>query len=135
MAYYNQNPMYNPYYNVNNPLVQQQPIQQPQQQTIQQGGYVLVSSEKEAMDYLVAQGTSVTFIDWTNLKVYLKTRGFSPLEQPIFKSYNLVEKTDNDTPTVEVEYAQKEDLTALQGEFNKLKEQIQKLSKPKKESK
>jgi len=127
MAYYNPygNGMYNNY----------PQYQQPQQQTIQQGGYVLVSSEKEAMDYLVAQGTSVTFIDWTNLKVYLKTRGFSPLEQPIFKSYNLVEKTDNDTPTVEVEYAQKEDLTALQGEFNKLKEQIQKLSKPKKESK
>lgn len=131
------NGMYNNYM-ANIPQYQQQPIQQPQQQTIQQGGYVPVSSEKEAMDYLVAQGTSVTFIDWTNLKAYLKTRGFSPVEQPIFKRYNLVEETENEIkeePNKEVEYAQKADLAALQGEFNKLKEQIQKLSKPKKESK
>lgn len=124
---YQNNPMYNPY------LMQQyqQPIQQQQTQpTIQQGGFVPVASEKEAMDYLVAQGTSVTFIDGKNSKLYVKTRGFSPLEQPSFKRYNLVEVTEADITPVEEkatpikDYAEKSELTALQNEITALRGKI-----------
>jgi hypothetical protein len=128
---YQNNPMYNPY------LMQQyqQPIQQQQTQpTIQQGGFVPVASEKEAMDYLVAQGTSVTFIDGKNSKLYVKTRGFSPLEQPAFKRYNLVEVTENDITPVEEkttpvkEYAEKSEIKPIYGEIDSIKAQIEKLT-------
>jgi hypothetical protein len=129
---YQNNPMYNPY------LMQQyqQPIQQ-QQPTIQQGGFIPVSSEKEAVDYLVAQGTSVTFIDGKNQKMYVKTRGFSPVEQPSFKRYNLVEITESEiTPEKEqtsnsIEYAEKGEIEALKGEIQHIKDDIKKLSEDK----
>lgn len=130
---YQNNPMYNPY------LMQQyqQPIQQQTQPTIQNGGFVPVASEKEAMDYLVAQGTSVTFIDGKNSKLYVKTRGFSPLEQPSFKRYNLVEVAESDITPVEQkatpvkEYAEKSEIERLNGEIKRIKGEIKKLSEAK----
>lgn len=133
---------YNPYMNYyNNPYMQyQQPIQQvqqPVQPAIQQGGFIPVSSEKEAVDYLVAQGTSVTFIDGKNQKMYVKTRGFSPVEQPSFKRYNLVEITENElTPEKEqasnsIEHAEKGEIEALRSEIEQIKDDIKKLNEVK----
>jgi hypothetical protein len=137
MANYNayNNPMFNPYA-VNIPQYQQ-PIQQMQQPIIQQGGFIPVSSEKEAMEYLVAQGTSVTFIDGKNQKMYVKTRGFSPVEQPSFKRYNFVEITDgeltpeNEKPNNSIEYAEKSEIEALKGEIEHIKNNIKKLNEVK----
>ena len=64
--YLNYNPLYNGFTNPvmpqNNPNVMNnnQPVQQ---QQVQNGGVVIVQNAKEAQDYLVANGTSVTFID------------------------------------------------------------------------
>lgn len=137
--YYNpyQNQIYNPYYNN---MQYQQPIQQVQQlvqPTIQQGGYIPVSSEKEAVDYLVAQGTSVTFIDGKNQKMYVKTRGFSPVEQPSFKRYNLVEITESEiTPETEkasnsIECAEKGEIEAIKGEIQHIKKELKKINEVK----
>lgn len=56
---------------------------------IQNGGIMHVRSMQEAFNYPVAPGTSVTFKDETAPRVYVKTRSFSQMEQPIFDVYEL----------------------------------------------
>jgi hypothetical protein len=84
-------------YQFQNPY--QQNFQQGFQQTnqIQSGGLVSVRSVEEAYNYPVAPGNSITFKDETQPYVYTKTKGFSPLEQPVFEKYRLVkvDETNN----------------------------------------
>ena len=126
MAYYNS---YGGYYppQMAQPMVQPQPMQQPQQ--IQNGGFVSVRSAQEAFNYPVALGNSVTFKDETAPYIYVKTRGFSQLEEPVFEQFQLV-KVDNSQKVAEpeqiasTEYALKSDLSALQQEIDLLKKKI-----------
>lgn len=118
-------------YNYYQPYFQQyQPYsanQQPQQ--IQNGGFVSVRSAQEAFNYPVALGNSVTFKDETAPYIYVKTRGFSQLEEPVFEQFQLV-KVDNSQKVAEpeqitsTEYALKSDLSALQQEIELLKKKI-----------
>lgn len=102
---------------------------QPQPMQIQNGGFVSVRSAQEAFNYPVALGNSVTFKDETAPYIYVKTRGFSQLEEPIFEQFQLV-KVDNSQKAAEpeqttsTEYALKSDLTALQEEINLLKKKV-----------
>lgn len=59
------------------------------QPQIQNGGIMHVRNMQEAFNYPVAPGTSVTFKDETAPRVYVKTRSFSQMEQPIFDVYEL----------------------------------------------
>lgn len=97
-----------------------------QPNTIQNGGLVYVQSEKEALEYLIANGTSVTFIDPQNMKLYIKTKGFSALDQPVFKKYNLVETSDENAETTPVDYVSKEDLESIISDIKYLKKQLKK---------
>lgn len=118
-------------YNYYQPYFQQyQPYsanQQPQQ--IQNGGFVSVRSAQEAFNYPVALGNSVTFKDETAPYIYVKTRGFSQLEEPIFEQFQLV-KVDNSqkvaepTQAVSTEYALKSDVLALKEEIDFLKKKV-----------
>lgn len=83
---------YNPY--------QQQYYQPnyPQQQTIQNGGFISVRNELEARNYPIAPGNSITFKDETSPYVYTKTMGFSQLDRPIFEKYKLVKENVDDVP-------------------------------------
>jgi len=65
--------------------------QQPQQMAT---GFVSVRSIEEAFNYPVAPGNSITFKDENAPYVYTKTKGFSPLEQPVFERYRLVKEED-----------------------------------------
>ena len=102
---------------------------QPQPMQIQNGGFVSVRSAQEAFNYPVALGNSVTFKDETAPFIYVKTRGFSQLEEPIFEQFQLV-KVDNSQKAAEpeqttsTEYALKSDLTALQEEIDLLKKKV-----------
>ena len=102
---------------------------QPQPMQIQNGGFVSVRSAQEAFNYPVALGNSVTFKDETAPYIYVKTRGFSQLEEPIFEQFQLV-KVDNSQKAAEpeqttsTEYALKSDLTALQEEIDLLKKKV-----------
>lgn len=115
---------YQPYYQQYQPYSNNQ---QPQQ--IQNGGFVSVRSAQEAFNYPVALGNSVTFKDETAPYIYVKTRGFSQLEEPIFEQFQLV-KVDNSQKVAEpeqitsTEYALKSDLSALQEEIDLLKKKI-----------
>lgn len=134
---------YNPYINAYQPY-QQQNLQQmqPQAQTVQQpqiqnGGFISVRSAQEAFNYPVALGNSVTFKDETAPYIYVKTRGFSQLEEPVFEQFQLV-KVENQQKSAETvpitneaeqkfdinNYALKSDLEALQAEINFLKRKI-----------
>ena len=117
-------------YNYYQPYFQQyQPYsanQQPQQ--IQNGGFVSVRSAQEAFNYPVALGNSVTFKDETAPYIYVKTRGFSQLEEPVFEQFQLV-KVDNaqkqETAQAETaEYALKSDVLALKEEIDFLKKKV-----------
>lgn len=133
---------YNPYINVYQPYQQNLQQIQPQAQTVQQpqiqnGGFISVRSAQEAFNYPVALGNSVTFKDETAPFIYVKTRGFSQLEEPVFEQFQLV-KVENQQKSAETvlttneteqrfdinNYALKSDLEALQAEINLLKKKV-----------
>lgn len=145
MAYNNYYPQmpYQPNYYANpyQPQIMQQPQQaQPAQRivqpTIQQSGFVLVPSEREARNYPVAPGNSVTFKDENAPYCYVKTMGFNQLDRPIFEKYRLVkeeapqEVAESSTSSFSVQenkdiaYALKSDLGAIWGEIDAIKEKI-----------
>lgn len=125
---------YQPYYQQYQPYSSNQ---QPQQ--IQNGGFVSVRSAQEAFNYPVALGNSVTFKDETAPYIYVKTRGFSQLEEPVFEQFQLV-KVDNSQKVAEpeqtanAEYALKTDITVLQNEIDLLKKKISEFKLAVKES-
>ena len=127
----------------------QQAIQQPiQNQQIQNGGFVSVHNENEARNYPIAPGNSVTFKDENAPYVYTKTQGFSQLDRPVFEKYRLVKEEDFQTQqtaqsgvvspenvqqTNNIEYAKKDEISALWSEIETLKSKISELTeKPKK---
>lgn len=136
---------------------QQMPQQLPQmnnfqngnssQMQIQNGGFISVHNIQEAFNYPVAPGNSVTFKDENSPYIYVKTKGFSQLEEPIFKKFRLIEESDtqtqesvtgtsNEQTLNYMEFAKTSDITALWGEIDALKKQIAELTaKPEKVTK
>lgn len=99
------------------PYYQQIPQQSVQPQ-IQNGGFVRVKDETEAMNYPVAPGYSVTFIDETASHFYVKTAGLSQFDRPTFDKFKLIRETPEQT---KVEYATKQDLEELKAQIAALK--------------
>ena len=134
MAYpYYQNYPYNPMY------YQPQQNVQTQSPQIQNGGFVMVKSVNEAMNYPVAPGNSVTFKIEGQPYICSKTLGFSQLDQPIFEKYRLVKEENindsvekiNDNPKTEIEnkkptieYLTLEDASKITNELNNLREEV-----------
>ncbi len=75
----------------------QQPAYQ-QNQTIQNGGFMMTPNEDMARTFPVAHGTSVTFRDENLPYIYCKTLGFSQMDLPVFEKYRLVKEEECDTP-------------------------------------
>lgn len=141
MAYNNYFPNYQGYYpqyqNFQQPIQPIQPVQN-QQQQIQNGGLVSVRNIQEALNYPIAPGNSVMFKDENSPFIYVKTKGFSQLEEPIFEKYRLVKEEqpqaiNNTENIVNVDYALKSDLQAMQSAFiqqiNDLQAKIDNLTK------
>lgn len=122
---------YNPYLSYQYPY--QQAYQQNYQQTnqIQNTGLVSVRSVEEAYNYPVAPGNSITFKDETQPFVYTKTKGFSPLEQPVFEKYRLVKVEEsqnvakNPSKTPETGFDGEKQINLLWQEVNALKRKIE----------
>ena len=161
MAYNNfyQHPyqVYNPYQQFQPNFQQQQQVpnniqpsfQQSQQaQQIQNGGFVSVHNENEARNYPIAPGNSVTFKDENAPYVYTKTQGFSQLDRPVFEKYRLVKEEEYQPQQVaqnapasakkteqasNIDYAKKDEITALWSEIEALKSKLFELTDKSKE--
>lgn len=131
--------LYQPYYGYTPQQLQamQQMAQQQQTQPqIQNGGFVSVRSQKEALDYPIAPGNSITFIDENAMRCYIKSKGFSPFERPKFDTYRLVREeppkqaentASNDTKEKEsnsMQYAFKDDINDISEQISALKSRI-----------
>lgn len=96
----------------------------------QNGGIVRVNSEEDARRYPVALGYSVTFIDESGEKLYVKTAGFSQFDAPRFDKYRLIkenepiqavsEQGDKNIP----QYATKAELEALEAKIEALRGEL-----------
>jgi hypothetical protein len=101
---------------------------QPQQQQIQNGGFVTVRSEQEARNYPVGYGTSITFRDENAPYIYCKTMGFSQLDQPIFEKYKLVKENAQD-PVSEYKEFDNSAFDSIKGEIGNIWKEIDALKK------
>ncbi len=134
------------------PSVPQQPTPQqtlPQipapsqiQPMMQNGGFAFVKNEQEARDYHVAPGNYMTFKDEHAPYLYEKSRSFSQLDEPTFDKYRLVREEDAPQAATEPQkltdepegmdtsmFTLKEDFSALSGEVDDLKDEIDALRK------
>ena len=113
----------------------QQPIQQPLQQPIQQqpqqmqnGGFISVSTEEEALKWAVAPGNFITFKVQGKPIVIEKSMGFSQLEEPKIERYRLVkEDAPEEEPVQKEEYALKRDVDTLEAEIDGLKKDLEEI--------
>ena len=130
MANFNNQYLYNPYYQ----QPYQQTMQQPQQ--IHNGGYVSVRSEDEALMYPVAPGNSVTFINELAPYQYKKTMGFSQFDKPIFEKFRVIKEEGKNEPVTsesekevnDIAFAKKSDIEEIMTELEGLKDMIKGLS-------
>lgn len=96
---------------------------QPQQNSIQNGGFVRVPNEAAARNYPIAPGNSITFIDENAPYCYTMTMGFSQFDRPKFEKFRLVKEEDvpqTSQPNAEiqnVDYALKSELEELKQSF------------------
>lgn len=143
---YPQQYQYQNFQQIPQPMNNYQGNMQQQPQQIQNGGFISVHNIQEAINYPVAPGNSVTFKDENSPYIYVKTKGFSQLEEPIFKKFRLIEESDTQpeesTTTVTeqavnyADFAKQADVTALWSEIEMLKKQITELTaKPEKVTK
>lgn len=128
---------YQPYYGYN--PMQLHNVQQVNQQTqpqMQNGGFISVRSQKEAWDYPIAPGNSITFIDENAMRCYIKSKGFSPFEQPKFDTYRLVkeeppkqaenapENSVKEDETTDIKYDAKAEIDAITERIDALKDKV-----------
>lgn len=123
-------PFYQPYPAFNQMYQQQMQNIQQQPPQIQNGGFVIVKSINEAMNYAVAPGNSVTFKIESQPYICTKTLGFSQLDQPIFEVFKLVKEEHAEAPTgaseePKVQFFTVDEASALKSEIERLKGEIQ----------
>lgn len=104
-----------------------QQVQQPQpQQPQQNNGIVWVQGEAGAKSYLVAPNTTVQLWDSESQVIYLKSADASGMPSIKVLDYTIRDSAPkHPTPVgTQVDYATKEDVGALQGELNKLRDEM-----------
>lgn len=109
-------------------MMQGQQIQpQPQQtQQIQNGGFVAIKNEKEAYEYPVAPGTSVTFIDEPRKHLYIKTVGLNMFDKFEFRKFLITEEAvqDQETAADSGNNDYSVDIEGLRAGYEELKKEI-----------
>lgn len=95
---------------------------------IQDNMIVSVQSEQDARNYLVAYGHSIIFKDENKPLVFYTKTAISQFEPPVFKIYDLVERTQ-ETPVNAPENVKPMDLSTFvtKDEFGALQKELQAL--------
>lgn len=106
-----------------------QPMQPPMQN--QQPSIVWVPNEQAAREYLVAPNSAVTLWDSSAPVVYLKQADASG--KPTLTTYDLVERSQRPVQAPAVEYATKDDISALAARIGAL-EAVKETPKPTKKT-
>lgn len=96
-----------PYYNT--------PMQYSQQ--TQNGVLARIRDESEVLNYPVAPGCSVLFINEAVTHLWVKTAGLSQFDRPSVEKYALTRVNEGN----KVEYATKQDIEALEARIAELK--------------
>lgn len=131
MAYNNVFPVgYQPaqmYYPQMQQSQQAQQVQQPQQSN----GIIWVQGEAGAKSYLVAPNTTVQLWDSESQVIYLKSADASGMPSIKILDYTIRDAAPQHQAPLsnQVDYATKEDVGTLQGELNKLKEEMRRMAK------
>lgn len=118
-------------YDYRNPFQYQNPFQANVNMPttpIQDNMIVSVQSEQDARNYLVAYGHSIIFKDENKPLVFYTKTAISQFEPPIFKIYDLVERTQ-ETPVNAPENVKPMDLSTFvtKDEFGALQKELQAL--------
>ena len=113
-----------PYYN-------QQMLQNMQQVTPQDNGFIMVRNEMEARNYPVGFGHSVTFKDESAPFVYTKTMGYSQMQPPVFEKYRLVKEQVEEAAAV----VQPDNLEPIKEDIKNIWAEIEALKNTKKKKK
>lgn len=104
-----------------------QQVQTPQpQQPQQNNGIIWVQGEAGAKSYLVAPNTTVQLWDSEFQVIYLKSADASGMPSIKVLDYTIRDSAPQHPVTVgpQVDYATKDDVGALQGELNRLREEM-----------
>ena len=101
-----------------------QQVQQPQPQ--QNNGIIWVQGEAGAKSYLVAPNTTVQLWDSESQVIYLKSADASGMPSIKVLDYTIRDSAPKHLTPVgpQIDYATKEDVGALQGELNKLRDEM-----------
>lgn len=101
-----------------------QQVQQPQPQ--QNNGIIWVQGEAGAKSYLVAPNTTVQLWDSESQVIYLKSADASGMPSIKVLDYTIRDSAPKHPTPVgpQIDYATKEDVGALQGELNKLRDEM-----------
>lgn len=101
-----------------------QQVQQPQPQ--QNSGIIWVQGEAGAKSYLVAPNTTVQLWDSESQVIYLKSADASGMPSIKVLDYTIRDSAPKHPTPVgpQVDYATKEDIGALRGELNKLRDEM-----------
>ena len=87
------------------------------QQTMQNGGYIPVRSEDEAVRYPLAPGTFATFRIEGTPYIVEKSMGFSQIESPQYRKYQLV-------PVEDEKKEEKDDLKSIEERIARIEEAV-----------
>lgn len=131
MALYNNGyPMsYQPLYPQYQPQMMQQPMPQTQTPQAQNNGIIWVSGEAGAKAYLVAPNTTVQLWDSESQRIFLKSADASGMPSIKVLDYTIREASKPNAPITEseqphIDYATKEDVSALYEQISSLRAEI-----------
>lgn len=113
---------YNPYYPYTYQTQMQAQLPQ-QMQPQQNNSFISARSMEEAYNWPVAPGNSLTFKIENTPYVCTKTKGFSPLDQPVFEKYRLV-KEEEETISPEKKQINQTEIPDYQDQINEIWNEI-----------
>lgn len=108
---------------------------QPVQQTTQNGSPIWVQGEAGAKSYLVAPNSTVTLWDSESQTIYLKSADASgmPTMKVLDYTFREAQKPQNSVSQTRPQYATYEDIKALNGRINDLRDEFFRRSKKEEE--